>query len=91
MQPAKGGERMSKQQITSLVAQLGDIMATLKCADPADKAEVYAELGLRLTFDPERRVLVAETQPADPCRKGRVRGGTQTLHTSALSAEFSLP
>jgi site-specific DNA recombinase len=76
IQRAKGGERMSKQQITSLIAQLGGIMATLKSADPADKAEVYAQLGLRLTFDPERRVVVAETQPADPCRKRRVRGGT---------------
>jgi site-specific DNA recombinase len=76
LQRAKGSDRMSKQQITSLVAQLGDIMATLKRADPADKAEVYAQLGLRLTFDPERRVVAAEARPADPCTKRRVRGGT---------------
>jgi hypothetical protein len=75
MQQAKSGERMTKSQITTLIAQLGGIMATLKSADPADKAEVYAQLGLRLTCDPERRVVTAETQPADPCRKRRVRGG----------------
>jgi len=67
---------MSKHQITSLIAQLGDIMATLKQADPADKAEVYSRLGLRLTFDPERRVVASETRPSDPCTKVRVRGGT---------------
>ena len=76
MHQAQGGEPMSKNQITSLVAQLGDIMATLKHADPADKADGYAQLGLKLIHDPERRVVAAETRPADPCTKRRVRGGT---------------
>jgi site-specific DNA recombinase len=76
MQRVKSSDRMSKPQITSLIAQLGDIMATLKRADPVDKAEVYAQLGLRLTYDPQRRIVSAETSPAGLCTKGRVRGGT---------------
>ena len=44
-------------------------MATLNNADPADRAEVYAQLGLHLTYQPERRVVTAEVRPTDPCTK----------------------
>jgi hypothetical protein len=29
-------------------------------ADPADKAEIYSQLGLRLTYQPGRRIIRAE-------------------------------
>ncbi|MGC4755462.1 hypothetical protein [Micromonospora trifolii] len=42
--------RMSRAEITTLVDALGDITAALRDADPADKAEVYRQLGLRLNY-----------------------------------------
>ncbi|MFD4210394.1 hypothetical protein ACFWRG_30890 [Micromonospora tulbaghiae] len=38
--------RMSQGEITALVTALGDITTVLRNADPADKAEVYRQLGL---------------------------------------------
>ncbi|WP_414855641.1 hypothetical protein [Micromonospora zamorensis] len=45
--------RMSRAEIAALVNALGDIAAVLRDADPADKAEVYRQPGLRLTHLPE--------------------------------------
>ena len=39
---------MTRDQIASIITTLGDIPAVLKDADPADKAEIYSQLGLRL-------------------------------------------
>jgi hypothetical protein len=50
-QPA-GTRRMSRDEIANLVHALGDIVLALAEADPADKAEVYRQLGLRLTVNP---------------------------------------
>ena len=51
---------MTHDQIASIVTALGDILAVLKDADPADKAEIYSQLGLRLTYQPGRRIVRAE-------------------------------
>ncbi|MEV7327277.1 hypothetical protein [Micromonospora sp. NPDC093244] len=45
--------RMSRSQIADLVRALGDIVAVLRDVDPDDKAEVYRQLGLRLTYQPD--------------------------------------
>jgi site-specific DNA recombinase len=52
-----------------LVGRLGEIVATLRNADPRDKAEVYQHLGLYLRFDPGRNRVRAEA------RIGSTRGG----------------
>jgi site-specific DNA recombinase len=44
---------MSRDKIARMVAALGDLVAVLRQADPADKAEVYRQLGIRLTYYPE--------------------------------------
>lgn len=49
------------------------MVAVLRDADPADKAAVYADLGISLTYHPDGRVLV-ESRP--PCSQVRVGGGT---------------
>lgn len=46
---------MTHDQITDLAAKLGDIIGVLREADPADRAEVYQQLGLRLTYTPESK------------------------------------
>ena len=37
--------------VATLVDQLTSVTALLQRADPRDRAEVYAQLGLRLTYD----------------------------------------
>ena len=51
---------MTREQIASIVTALGDILAVLRDADPADKAEIYSQLGLRLTYQPGQRIVRAE-------------------------------
>ncbi|MCW2673975.1 MAG: recombinase family protein [Frankiales bacterium] len=63
-------------QIKGLVDQLGGLITTVQRADPADRAEVYSELGLRMVYQPSRRVIKAGASPLGSCAKDRVRGGT---------------
>ena len=74
-QPA---HRMTQEQISDLVTRLGDILTVLHEADPADRAEVYQQLGLRLTYHPAEQKVRVQAQPdADSYGKMvRVRGGT---------------
>lgn len=65
--------RLTKDEIKAIVASLQDMVAVLRDADPADKAAVYADLGISLTYHPDGRVLV-ESRPA--CSPERVGGGT---------------
>ena len=58
-----GRRRMTREEITSLVTALGDLMQVLRDADPADKAEVYSHLGLTLTYHPEDKRVLAEARP----------------------------
>ena len=51
------GEKLTKEQVRKLVLQLRDIAKVLATADPKLKAEVDAELGVRVTYDPHRRVI----------------------------------
>ncbi|GIE90744.1 hypothetical protein Are01nite_72240 [Actinoplanes regularis] len=55
--------RMSSEQISDLVDQLGDIVAVLGEADPTDRAEVYQQLGIRLTYDQEQQKVRVQAQP----------------------------
>ncbi|WP_197699108.1 hypothetical protein [Micromonospora inositola] len=73
----KSPRRMSRAEITSLVTALGDIAAVLRDADPADKAEVYRQLGLRLTYQTETQTVRAAVDLS--AHRGVmvcVRGGT---------------
>lgn len=54
--------RLTPEDVKALVASLRDIAATLTAADPADKAKVYAELGIDITYHQEGRVVI-ESRP----------------------------
>ncbi|MGO9733529.1 recombinase zinc beta ribbon domain-containing protein, partial [Mycobacterium sp.] len=65
---------MSAAQISELVEELGGLSAILGAATGAERAGVYASLGLRLDYDPYLRRVKAT---ADLSRvAGCVRGGT---------------
>jgi hypothetical protein len=55
--------RMTRQEITSFVTEVGGIMQALNGADPADKAEVYGRLGITLTYHPSGKRVQAEVRP----------------------------
>jgi hypothetical protein len=54
---------MSRDQLAAVVNGLGNLLDVLGSAAPEDKAEVYRRLGLRLTYDAARRVVIAESDP----------------------------
>jgi site-specific DNA recombinase len=65
-------EKLTKGQVRALVKGLRDVVRALAQADPEDKAAIYAELGIRLTYHPGGRVVVESR----PCTEERVGGGT---------------
>lgn len=64
---------MTREEITTLVQTIGDLMQVIKDANPADKAEIHRQLGLTLTFDPSEKRVVAEARPRRSCTEERVR------------------
>jgi len=66
--------RLSRDQIRSLVEAIGSIRGVLARAEPADKAEVYKQLGLRLTYQPRPRIVRAEAY-LNPVGQGFVSEG----------------
>jgi site-specific DNA recombinase len=81
---------MSRDEIASIVNGLADLLAVLRDADLADKAEIYSQLGLRLTYQPDGPEPIVRTE-VNVVRAGqhwsfeRVRGGTHQLRTCQLS------
>jgi site-specific DNA recombinase len=55
--------KLTRQQIKDLVDGLGGLLAILHEADPDDKAEIYRELGMKLTYDHETETIMAEAAP----------------------------
>lgn len=55
--------RLTRQEINDTVEALGGFLAILRKADPADKAEIYRQLGLRLSYNHETQVVSAEASP----------------------------
>lgn len=72
---------MSKQEIEVLVQTLGNIRHVLADADPDDQAEVYRQLGLRLTYHPAKRLVRAEAH-LDPHSWGYGPCRRSDLHTN---------
>jgi site-specific DNA recombinase len=72
---ATGQRQMAPDDIAAIVAALGDLARVVQDADAADKAEIYTQLGLKLTYQPGRRLVEATIQPGLNMRKGFVSEG----------------
>jgi hypothetical protein len=69
--------QLTKEQIITIVEELGDLVSALRNAEPEHKLEVYRSLGLRLTYDPETQTVRANVDLATHRWDSvRVRGGT---------------
>ena len=77
------GGKMTKDQVKALVAALRDIVDVLTDAEPADKAELYEELGVTLTYNPGGTVAV-KAHPVWGKRTCR-RGDTNPKYTRPLA------
>ena len=55
-------------------------------ADPATKAALYRELGLRLTYDSDQQVVEAETAPPKPVRNVVSEGVSEGGHATYAHA-----
>lgn len=56
------GDQLTSEQVKALVKALKDIVEVLADAEPADKAELYDQLGLSLSYEPDGTVAV-ESRP----------------------------
>lgn len=60
--------RMTGQEIKFIVERLADIAEVLAHADPDDKAEIFRQLGLKLTYQPGTRIVEARIDPRGSSR-----------------------
>jgi hypothetical protein len=73
---AQPSGRITAEQVRSLVESISDIASALADADPKLKQQVYEELGVTVTYDPDRRVAKLESCPQIAWAKVCVGGGT---------------
>ena len=60
--PAPARTRMSEAEIKAVVDKLADIALVLRDADPDDKAEIFRQLGPKLTYHPGRQLVEAQVE-----------------------------
>jgi site-specific DNA recombinase len=70
-----GQRRMTRDDIAAIVAALGDLVQIIREADPADKADLYTQLGLTMTYRPQKRLVEATVTPSPHMCKGFVSEG----------------
>ncbi len=63
LRKATSKARITRQQIEELITMTADIAATLHDADPAQMANAYRKLGVRLTYDPAGPLIRATASP----------------------------
>ena len=81
--------RLNAEGVKALVASLQDITATLTAADPADKAKVYAEMGIDITYHQDGRVVVESRPRVVESSVGEALR-SRTTRSAALVATFSI-
>jgi site-specific DNA recombinase len=57
LRPGAQRQTMTAEQIADQIAQIDDIPAALASADPKDKAQLYGQLGLTMTYNPDPSVV----------------------------------
>ena len=81
---------MTPQEIKSIVETFADIARVLVDADPDDKADIFRQLELRLTYHPGRQLVKAQIEASQHWYSESVRGGTSTKSPRMLTCEFAV-
>jgi site-specific DNA recombinase len=66
---------LTVEDVLAVVTELGGLVSVLGGADPADRAELYAALGVEITYQPDPRTAVLAVEP-QALGQARVGGGT---------------
>jgi hypothetical protein len=62
--------RMNRDEISTVLTELGDLARVVVQAEAADKAKLYRELGLKLTYRPQKQLVEAKVTPdRDMCKR----------------------
>jgi site-specific DNA recombinase len=73
-----GSKRMTREEITTMMTELGDLARVVVRADPGDKADLYREVGLKLTYRPQKQLVEAKVIPGlDMCDQYVSEGGLE--------------
>src|SRR5947209_5831451 len=76
---------MSRDDIHAMVDTLGGLLNVLRHADPADKADVYRELGVHLTYNHTEHTVLAETRPTSSvCAVSVSEGGLEHMFVASM-------
>ena len=59
------GGRLEHDEIVKIIEKIGDLTVAINRADPADKAELYREIGLKMVYFPQKQLVEARLEP-DP-------------------------
>jgi site-specific DNA recombinase len=70
---------MTREEISTVLAELGDLARVVVQAEPADKAKLYRELGLKLTYRLQKQIVEAMVTPGLDMCKRLVSEGTRQL------------
>lgn len=83
---------MTRDEVSTVLTELGDLARVVVQAEAADKAELYRELGLKLTYRPEKQLVEAQVVPGlDMCERLVSEGGAEpNAHAFVLSTSFPL-
>ncbi len=70
---------LTEEELIAIIDELGDLVTALRDADPEHKLEVYRNVGLHLTYNPETQTVRASVDlAAHRWDSVCVRGATQT-------------
>ena len=69
---------MTEAEIKAIVDKLVDFARVLQDTDPDDRAHVFRQLGLKLTYHPGRQLVQAQTEALQHWYSDSVRGGTRS-------------
>jgi site-specific DNA recombinase len=79
-------QRLTEEQINKIVEGFGGLLTLLQQADPLDRSEIYARMGLGLTYRPEEETVIAEIRSTaidridNVCRRGDLNPHALTGH-----------
>jgi hypothetical protein len=83
---------MTHDQISALIDGLGDHAKAIADADPQHKADLYAKLGLYLTYEPAKQTVRAEAHldSRTAWANGLCPRGDTTVKPMVLPADLAL-
>lgn len=86
-----GRRTMTADEINTLVEGIASFATILRQADPADKAEIYRQLGIKLTYKPGLRLIQAEASPSGSCTKMCPEADLNPYYMPRLGDDLLMP